>query len=73
MPFINNQIEAKCGANTKYLLTENFATVVTNLDNQKGKCDGCTFQINHISGRVTLLSSDNNRKCVLVKAPIAVR
>jgi predicted dithiol-disulfide oxidoreductase (DUF899 family) len=73
MPFIYNQIEAQCGANTKYLLTENFATVINNLDNQKGNCDGCTYKIDHISGRITLLSTDRNRKCVLTKAPIAVR
>lgn len=73
MPFINNRIDAKCGAKVLFVPSDNIVTVVSDPNIERFKCDGCSFQVNYLTGRITLLSSDENRKCLLDKAPVSMR
>ncbi|HBP51503.1 MAG: hypothetical protein US68_C0010G0089 [Candidatus Shapirobacteria bacterium GW2011_GWE1_38_10] len=71
MPFIPNRIEAVCGAHIDFMSQDPMVTVKTELGGKGAMCAGCTFTINHETGRVTLTNTDKYRECLEDKAPIA--
>jgi hypothetical protein len=71
MPFISNKIEAVCGAHVNFMPGDPMATVKTELNGKGAFCAGCTFTINHETGRITLTNTDKYRECLEDKAPIA--
>lgn len=71
MPFIPNRIEAVCGAHVDFMPSDPMATVKTDIGGKGDRCDGCTFKIDPISGRITLINTDQYRNCLEDKAPTA--
>jgi len=71
MPFIPNRIEAVCGAHVNFMPTDPMATVKTELGGKGSMCAGCSFTINHLTGRITLTNTDKYRDCLEEKAPVA--